>query len=307
MELISCMQAAFPLTKAEIELMIQTAPSRYKVHFIEKRNGRGRRLIAQPTAEIKLVQRWIVDTYLISLPVHKAAMAYRPKIGIKDHAQLHAKNNYLLKLDFEDFFPSILARDFLKHMAQYANLASDDCICLARLLFRRDPATSRMVLSIGAPSSPCISNTIMFTFDSIIGDYCDSIDVRYSRYADDLAFSTNVPHVLDGVKKFVQGTCEKLQYPRLTLNEKKTVFTSKKFQRQLTGLVLANDGKISMGRDKKREIRSMANHYSRGNLSSEETSRLRGLIAFALSVEPQYVESIQRMIGADAYSALMHG
>jgi len=94
---------------------------------------------------------------------------------------------------------------------------------------------------------------------------------------------------------------------RLTLNEKKTVFTSKKFQRQLTGLVLANDGKVSMGRDKKREIRSMADHYRRGNLTSEETSRLRGLIAFALSVEPQYVESIQRMIGADAYSSLMHG
>jgi len=307
MDLISRMQAAFPLSRVEIEQMIQTAPWRYKVHFIEKRNGRGRRLIAQPTAEIKLVQRWIVETYLSQLPVHSAAMAYRANKSIKDHAAIHASNKYLLKLDFENFFPSILARDFQIHIVRYAEVSILDAKALSRLLFRIDRESKVMSLSIGAPSSPCISNTIMYSFDSLVAAYCEKLDIRYSRYADDLAFSTNVPHLLDAVKKFVQETCRASTHPSLNLNEAKTVFTSKKFQRQLTGLVLTNEGRVSMGRERKREIRAIAHKFMQGKLNQEEQNRLRGLIAFALHVEPEFVNSIRRMIGSEAYSTLMKG
>ncbi len=64
MELIDRLQANFPLSRFEAELMIRTAPHRYKLHLIAKRNGRGTRQIAQPTAELKLVQRWIVSSYI---------------------------------------------------------------------------------------------------------------------------------------------------------------------------------------------------------------------------------------------------
>jgi RNA-directed DNA polymerase len=307
MDLIERLQTVFPLTTGESELMIKTAPHRYKVHFIEKRNGRGMREIAQPTAEMKLVQRWLITAYLNELPVHPAAMAYRPKNGIRHHAQLHASNKYLLKLDFENFFPSILARDFRVHLARYSKLPLPDSRALTRLLFRLDKDSGALSLSIGAPSSPAVSNTVMYPFDLAIAVYCDSIDVKYSRYADDLAFSTNTPHVLDRVQDFVRQTCRHLAYPTLTLNESKTVFTSKKFQRQLTGLILTNDGQISLGRDRKREIRSMAHHFSVETLPIEKVSHLRGLLSFALSVEPQFVESIKRMVGERKYAALMRG
>ncbi|URV24877.1 retron St85 family RNA-directed DNA polymerase [Burkholderia gladioli] len=306
MDLIDRLQAAFPLSRAEVELLIKTAPRRYKIHTIEKRNGRGLREIAQPTAELKLVQRWIVSTYINELPVHSAAIAYRPGLGIKDHAKKHAARKYLLKLDFKDFFPSIRAGDLRTHLTHHTDLSTADKSALMRLLFRLDSENGAMVLSIGAPSSPAISNTVMYPFDIAIADYCRENDIAYTRYADDLAFSTDTPHVLDALQDFIRKTCRGLIYPSLTLNEKKTVFTSKKFQRQLTGLILTNDGTVSLGREKKRDLRAMAHHFSRGALSNEEMSRLRGLLAFAMSIEPQFVHSIIRMIGKEAYAQLMH-
>jgi RNA-directed DNA polymerase len=305
MDLIDRLQSAFPLSRPEVELIIRTAPLRYKLHFIEKRNGRGQRQIAQPTAELKLVQRWLVSEFVNDLPVHSAAVAYRPQLGIKDHARKHAAKRYLLKLDFRDFFPSILARDFHAHLARYTELSLPDKHALTRLLFRLDTETNEMVLSIGAPSSPAVSNTIMYRFDSMVSDYCKDLGVEYTRYADDLAFSTDQPHVLDEIQNHVRQLCRSMKYPSLTLNEEKSVFTSKKHQRQLTGLILTNEGKVSLGREKKREIRAMAHHFSNGDLSAEDVSRLRGLLAFAMSIEPQYVESLVRMIGQQSYHSLM--
>lgn len=305
MDLIDRLQWAFPLSRPEVELMIRTAPLRYKLHFIEKRNGRGQRQIAQPTAELKLVQRWLVSEVVNNLPVHSAAVAYRPQLGIKDHARRHAEKRYLLKLDFQDFFPSILASDFHAHLARYTELSLPDKHALTRLLFRLDRDAKQMVLSIGAPSSPAVSNTVMYRFDSMISDYCKDLRVEYTRYADDLAFSTDQPHVLDEIQNHVRQLCRSMEYPSLRLNEGKSVFTSKKHQRQLTGLILTNEGNVSLGRDKKREIRAMAHHFSNGDLQVEDVCRLRGLLAFALSIEPQYVESLIRMIGRQAYCSLM--
>ena len=308
MDLIERLQAAFPFSQREIALLIYTAPRRYKVHFIEKRNKRGKRLIAQPTAELKAVQRWIISAYLNQLPVHKAAMAYRPNLGIKDHAQLHAANNYLLKLDFENFFPSIKSVDLHAYLAIHMDkLTLQDQIALTRLLFRADSDSDvdNLVLSIGAPSSPALSNTVMFDFDLAVANFCEGLGVKYSRYADDLALSTNTPKILESAKAFIEILCKTLKYPRLKLNENKTVFTSKKFQRQLTGLILSNDGKASLGRDRKREIRSMAHYFSQGKLSNEEISKLRGLLAFTFSIDKEYVHSIERMVGAKAFNSIM--
>jgi RNA-directed DNA polymerase len=307
MQVVELLTAAFPISEREAMLLISTAPRRYKVHLIEKRNGRGNRTIAQPTAELKAIQRLLIGTLLKDLPIHPAAMAYRPKLGIKNHAELHAAKRYLLKLDFENFFPSIKIDDFQKHLTIHSGLAGEDVRAISRLLFRYDKEVGSLILSIGAPSSPFISNTIMYEFDSIVADFCESKQITYSRYADDLAFSTDIPHQLDSAQSFVRKLCAGLLFPRVKLNEGKTVFTSKKFRRQLTGLSLNNEGVVSLGRERKREIRAMAHRYSLGMLSAEQVGRLRGLLSFASSVEPEFLASIERMLGNVKYSVLIAG
>lgn len=306
MSVIKRIVEVFPLSVREASLLIATAPSRYKVHLIEKRHGRGVRVIAQPTAEIKALQRAMLKEYVAQLPVSDVVMAYRKGFGIADHASAHAPNRYLLKLDFKDFFPSINGADFLKHLKKYSDVSQEDAKLLTRLFFWRPRGERKLRLSIGAPSSPAISNTILYDFDTEIFRYCVECGVTYTRYADDLAFSTSEAGVLTRVHRFVMDVCERARYPKLELNVDKTVFTSKKHRRQLTGLVLSNEGRVSLGRDRKRLIRAMADKYSKGGLDAAELGTLRGWIAFALSIDSVFVESLQRMLGDEKFYELMH-
>lgn len=307
MDLVEKIQSDFPLSQHEVRVLLLTAASRYKIHHIEKRHGRGKRLIAQPTAEIKILQRWAIANYVNQLPIHDAATAYRLGASIKDHAETHAGNRYLLKLDFQDFFPSILGSHFFEHLKLYSEISDTDANFLVRLLFRYDRTIKDYVLSIGAPSSPAVSNTIMYDFDNILANYCIANGIAYSRYADDLALSTSKPKVLNDAFIFIKQLCNDTPYPRLLLNGEKTVFASKKHRRQLTGLILANNGQPSLGREKKRLIRSMAHHFFMDELTQEQIPHLRGLLAFALSIEPLFVKSIKRMIGEEVFQNLMKG
>lgn len=304
MNLIQLIQEDLPLTANEIRLLLLTAPRRYKVHEIEKRNGRGKRLIAQPTAEIKALQRWAIDKFTDFLPIHEAATAYIRGSSIKKHASMHADSKYLLKLDFKDFFPSINVTDFMKHARLYLKLSEEDIRYLGNLFFRVDRNTGKLTLSIGAPSSPLISNSIMYQFDTEVFHFCSKRAINYSRYADDLALSTDKPKALDDAFNFINKLCKTINYPNLTLNEEKTVFTSQKYHRQLTGLVLTNDGKVSLGRETKRLIRATAHRFSKGLLDESEVHRLRGFLAYAYSIEPDFVNTISKMIGSDVLDNL---
>jgi len=82
------------------------------VYDIPKRDG-GHRTIAQPSRELKSIQRFIMANCLHSLPVHPAATAYVRGTSIRDNATAHSKNNVILKLDFSSFSPSIKVKDWL--------------------------------------------------------------------------------------------------------------------------------------------------------------------------------------------------
>lgn len=304
MILLDLLAKKMPLSKSELQLLIVTAPNRYKVHAIEKRHNRGKRLIAQPTAEVKMAQTITQKALNGKLPIHECAKAYQPKTSIKDHAAPHASNRYLLKVDFKDFFPSIVGEDFCKHLGNHLQVDWQEAEFFSHLFFWRPKKTNQLLLAIGAPSSPWLSNTVLFEFDTRLFNYCKDRHITYTRYADDLALSTNNPNILGDALTEIRSICLDLNYPRLTINEEKTVFTSKKHNRTLTGLVLANDGKVSIGRDKKREIRALAKNYERGNLDAERVAYLNGILAFTLSIDADFNKSIERMIGTAKYSQL---
>lgn len=277
---------------------VMTAPYRYKKYFIPKRDGVGKRLIAQPTSELKLLQLVALDVFQDKLPVHACAMAYRSGLSIKDNAACHAKNQYLLKMDFKDFFHSIKAEDFSSHISRYigeVDEAQNEFI--QRLFFWAEKRGVGLCLSIGAPSSPFISNTVMYGFDLKVSSLCEALGVVYTRYADDLTFSTGSKGVLLDFPQRVSDVCNSLDYPSLKVNSEKTVFSSKKSNRHVTGLVLNNDGCVSLGRHKKRFIKSMIFRYACSKLTDDESKSLSGLLAFARHVEPKFYISLIEKYG----------
>ena len=293
-----------PFSKDELQALLATAPYRYKVYKIPKRKPNEFRTIAQPTPEIKLIQRWFVDNIFSKLPVHPAATAYREGISIAKHAETHAARRFLLKMDFKNFFPSIRSADVEQHLRTYGKLTADQAKIISHFVCWRDRTSRQLCLSIGAPSSPMLSNTILIDFDRQISAIARQKKVRYSRYADDLAFSTNQSGVLSEMESEVKRVCAQLAYPKLTVNDDKTVFTSRQFRRVLVGLVLTPSGVVSLGRDKKRRLRSELFRFSQGKLDDEYISKLRGELAYAWSIEPDYIRTLIRQRGVEILEKL---
>jgi len=287
-----------------IRKIARSASHRYKTYTIPKRDGTTR-VIYHPARELKLFQGWITRNVIGRLPVHEAATAYRPRRNILFNALLHVKHNYLLRIDFENFFPSITGRDLELLLKKNADLlktiitSDEDVRIIKALCCRRDR------LTIGAPSSPSISNSLMFDLDSKWFERCRNKGVAYSRYADDLYFSTNSRDVLSDVLVEVRRDLEECESPKLYINNKKTVFSSRKRRRLAAGLVLTSDKKVSIGRDTKRKIKAYVFRFLNGELEDTEFKYIRGFLPYVQSVEPDFVESLRRKYGKEVFSKLL--
>lgn len=116
-------------------------------------------------------------------------------------------------------------------------------------------------------------------------------DVKYTRYADDLFFSTVRPNVLQQIEADVGRIISELTVPAdLKINTAKTRHSSKRGARRVTGIVLGSDGKTYIGRGLKRKIRALIHQLH--SLNAYEQSSLSGMIAFAAGFDPNFVNSL---------------
>ncbi|UPW18578.1 retron St85 family RNA-directed DNA polymerase [Agarivorans sp. TSD2052] len=286
-------QIAQTLKKPEyvIEDILFIAPMRYKIYYIPKRTH-GFRQIAQPSKELKECQRAFLR--FCNLPTHNCAMAYREGLSIKENAIAHKNQAYLLKLDFENFFNSITPNIFW-HTWELTGAelpTKDNQQWIEKLLFWN--LEDKLVLSVGAPSSPSVSNFCVLIFDQMLQDQCQSLGIKYTRYADDLTFSTNEKDILFQIPESVENILSKCFNGNLRLNKGKTIFSSKAHNRHVTGITITNSGKISLGRSKKRYIKHKVHQFSLELLNNHEVMHLKGLMAYARHIEPSFYESLIR-------------
>jgi RNA-directed DNA polymerase len=302
-ELVSIISKSTGLSEFDVMRVILTAPNRYKEYTIDKRSG-GKRLIAHPAAELKAIQRCVVERVLKDLPIHECATAYEPKASIKKNASKHADAGSILKMDFKDFFPSIKPVDWEGYCTKHRLLAPRDVQLSSNILFYRPTKSSTLRLAIGAPSSPKLSNLLMYQFDKILFEATQQDKITYTRYADDLTFSAPRSGYLRDVGKIVRNALRSIEFPKLKLNDKKTILLTKKYRRQVTGLVLTQDGGVSIGRGRKRQIRSKLHHFARGDFAATDIRQLHGLLSFARDIEPNYYRKILERYGEPLFNEL---
>ena len=150
-----------------IDKATKEAYSKVKYFKIPKRNKEFREIF-QPSRNLKVIQYWLINNVFSNLSVHKNASAYRKKISIKNNADQHCKNRYFLKLDIENFFPSIKFFDFLPIIVAWHEINKPDWALDAdgREIIKRSCFNKKLKLPIGYPTSPVISNAVMFDLDS---------------------------------------------------------------------------------------------------------------------------------------------
>ena len=296
-----------------INRIVNSSNHAYKTYEIAKKNG-DTRTICHPSKKVKALQYWLNQNVFCHLPVHSSVYSYRSGLSILDVAKEHVGKKYFLKLDFKAFFPSITADDLRRHLHKHNNLVEldrDDIEVALKIVSYQE------ALTIGSPSSPILSNSILYDFDDKLTLFCIDKGVTYTRYADDLTFSTNDSNVLTEINSFTRELLQGFDGVNLKINEDKTQFLSKKGRVRILGLILTSDGKISVGREKKREIRSLVNRFKydaiepdhdfNGNVLStvEEKKRsLQGYISFIESIEPDFISSLKNKYDENVIEAI---
>ncbi len=281
----------------EVAKFLFYAPRKYRVYNIPKRTH-GYRTIAQPSEQLKHYQRAFLALHQSQLPIHDSAMAYKKNLSIKDNAQVHSQQRYLLKMDLENFFNSITPELFWQTWQQFNVLPPpNEQEWLEKLLFwdkankagEKLVPIEKLVLSIGAPSSPLISNFCLYPLDEHMTAYCAEKNIYYTRYADDLTFSSNKENVLFDLPAAIQEQLTRRFGQKLLINQRKTVFSSKAHNRHVTGITITNEGHLSLGRERKRYIKHLVHQYKYDRLAADKITHLQGLLSFANHIESAFI------------------
>lgn len=167
----------------------------YFYKWVSKRTGK--RLIEHPKPLLKECQKRL-NRILQTYPVHKAACAYVRGKSIIDFARPHCGKKVVLKMDIENFFPNIRAYSvkefFLKNDYPYTTSLFLTGLCTnvtPSKYSKEQKVYSNPHLPQGAPTSSTLSNLCFAEMDRRLEKAANKTGLTYTRYADDMAFSSD--------------------------------------------------------------------------------------------------------------------
>ncbi len=271
----------------------------YKRWTVPKRDGTPR-LISAPKPDLKAVQHWIAHEITEHLPVHGAAHGFLVGRSILTNAQVHAGATIIVKMDIRNFYPSVTMRR-VKGLLRRAGLGEQIATLMA-LLCTESPrqeivthgkthyvATGPRSLPQGAPTSPSITNALCLRMDARLSGLATKLGARYTRYADDLAFSwhgdtkADIGNVMNSVAAIVRAE-------GFAIHPKKTRVMRTGSRQQITGLVVnaATDDRppARVARTRVRELRAAIKNRELGRPGKGESLvQLKGLCAFVMMAD----------------------
>lgn len=272
-------------SKGYVEELARRAPSLYRKMVL------GGRRIDAPAPELKLVQCWIADflrNEFGDLPEYVSAYEYNS--SIVKNAGMHSSHDHIALLDIRHFFRSCTAAEATKVFAQTfsrldvkgrkGKIGEEDIDLLVSLTCYEG------ALTMGSPSSPVIANRIMLPFDRKIIDSLPE-GCSYSRYSDDIAISSNEWIDIDRVNGAIEGI---FQGSPFQLNQKKTRCFGKSGSRRVTGVYINENGLLSIGAKRKRELKRDLYKVLMGD--ADNVDELLGLLAFCKQVDLDYYNGL---------------
>lgn len=230
-----------PETQFTYAIWRKPEEKRYRTWAIRKRNG-GARKIDAPTKTHKILQMKLA--YALHLVAHRrsAAHGFIPGKSIVTNAAMHVRSRWVLNVDLKDFFPSIhFGRVRGTFKSKPYSLGERAATAMAQLCCHNKR------LPQGAPTSPTVSNMVCAKLDGELRRLAEVHGCRYTRYADDLTFSTNKHKfpvelaciVGDGTKAAVGASLgQVIEQNSFEINPEKVRLQSRFTRQQVTGLVV---------------------------------------------------------------------
>lgn len=221
----------------------------YREFRIPKQNGESR-VITAPKGIVSTIQRWIYHRILSSLKPERSATAFVKGTSVVENARRHLGRRVVVRLDLKDFFPSITFRQVRK-VFEKLGYPYTVAVCLANL------CTLGGRLPQGSPTSPALSNLVCRRLDRRFSGLARRLRFRYTRYADDLLFSSNDPRLPSLIPFFKDIVGEE----GFSVNEGKVRVMRKGSRQTVTGIVV--NERPNLPRNHVRTLRAAAHALTR--------------------------------------------
>lgn len=296
----------YPKSAMAYAVFITKPEDRYSSFDIPKKGG-GTRTICAPIPELKGLQARLSDLLYtcqreifppLEYPLRSYSHGFQKKrsLSILSNAEKHRNRKFVFNADLKDFFPSInfgrVQGYFLKNRA--FELDYDVATLIAHI------ACHEGVLPQGAPTSPIISDLIASILDQRLGKLARKHRCTYSRYVDDLTFSTDKKGFPEQIADFSAATSGAwtvgaglkgvIQRSGFEVNPAKTRMQHAESRQTVTGLVV--NRKVNVTKQYYDTVRAMCHsQFSKGTCWHPDTretatlAMLKGKIEFLFSAK----------------------
>jgi RNA-directed DNA polymerase len=268
------------LRHSRLVYILYKAPddARYTHFEIPKRTG-GMRPIASPNGLLREAQYKLLPHLKAAYEAHPAAHGFVDERSIVSNAAAHADKRWVFNVDLEGFFPSInFGRIRGLFMASPFNLGAAAATVCAQI------CTYRNGLPQGAPTSPVLSNFIATPLDRRLRRLARERRLDYSRFADDLTFSTDLvvfpPDIAirDGASGGQQARCgESLERAiagcGFAVNHGKVRLQGRSVHQSVTGLCVNRT--VNVERTRIRRLRAMLHAWEKFGLEAAGAEHFR--------------------------------
>lgn len=292
----------------------EAAERTHYVQFTVPKKSGGVRVLAAPQRNLRAAQEWILENIVSKVPIHDAAHGFVSGRSTVTNAEQHVGQQVVVNADLKDFFPTITfprVEGFFRCLGYSGAVAT-----ILALLVTESPrqkvryagkelwvATGPRALPQGACTSPALSNAISWKLDVRLSAIADKLDWTYTRYADDLTFSTGtdansqIGYLLARIRHIAQDE-------GFAINPTKTRVQRQSTQQSVTGIVV--NERTGISRRKVRQLRAILHNAKRTGLAAQNRDNrpnfdawLQGMIAYVRMVNPKQADSL-----VDAYEQL---
>lgn len=239
----------FPISNKKLIYHLKNVDKLYQSFQIPKKTG-GVRTINAPQKSLKFIQHCLAFILQETYSPTKSVNGYVIERNVVTNAIGHANKNFVLNLDLENFFPSISIKRVSK-VLQLPPVSAHPKVAsmIAKLCCFQE------ALPQGAPTSPLLSNLICQRLDRRIEGLVKTHQIIYTRYADDLTFSSDEPFQ----NGFLSHLDSIIKEEGFTINMKKVRLQLKNSRQEVTGITV--NERVNVPQKFIREVRAMLHNW----------------------------------------------
>ena len=281
---------------------------RYQTFSIKKKSGSDR-IINAPVIGLKSILRPLNFILQCIYEPQQAATGFVLNKSIVDNASMHIGHNYVFNIDMKDFFHSF-DRNRVKMAFMYEpfNLGKEReplAFLLASLCthpFEID-GEIKTVLPQGSPTSPTLTNILCKNLDRRLTGLSKRFGATYTRYADDITFSSN--HNIYNDEIFNKELKRIIEGQGLSINHKKTRLQKAGYKQEVTGLIV--NEKTNVRRKYVKQIRMWLYLWEKYGYKKAEQIFLQDYIADKGNITNKKVHLINVLDGKLEFLKMVKG